>query len=67
MNEIFSRLPKSYYEKGISASMFGIPVKDLTKEELISCIGYLSQTIENQRIDHSKNLQTLSSLRKKDL
>lgn len=59
------KLTTSYFEIGNNSSMFGIPIKELTREELISCIGYLSSKIEDQRKDYHHNLQTLSEIKKR--
>ena len=48
-----NKLPKSYVEKGLElakgASFFGVPIEDLTRDELIACAANGWQEVSNIR------------------
>ena len=51
-----------YYDKGREASLFGIKMSELSKDELIAAIGFLGETIQGLRSDHTRTLGFYKSI-----
>jgi len=45
--------------------MFGIPVGELTKDDLLACLVYEVTMLDNQRVQHTRDLDFLNDLRRK--
>lgn len=62
------KLPVGFVEKHAdmakNSHMFGKTVEDLTRQELFATIGYLQESLQNERHDHQRSMEMFKTINK---
>lgn len=58
-----ARIIDRYFAKGREVAFFGKTVTDMTKDQLIAAIGCAMEEMQNLRLHHQRDLESLRTLR----